>query len=47
MDEDLYCVECGSTALAYIETNAECDVYECHLCGTEQQVATQAERKEK
>ncbi len=39
-DDELYCPECGCLVLMYVETNAECDVYECAVCGTEQQIAT-------
>jgi len=39
-EEDDYCTECGCAALHYVETNAECDVYECSICGTEQQIPT-------
>ena len=36
-EDDLYCIECGCAALEYIETNAECDVWRCVVCKSEQQ----------
>lgn len=46
-EEYIYCIECGEVnRIDYIETNAECDVWKCRVCGTEFQTRSDDDEEE-